>query len=156
MPISSTSPISPFSPGLAKKATMNCLYSTTVTSPHSTRNTSMRNRKIRGEDSLASSISIAEREEEPEGIDDVIRCEEPISGTNMAQRCREKRPVEERLGRKRELRGETGLRPNAYFTNFTRLRRLTGFLPQKGIGRMSFVSRIIGTAERVPLPDLVI
>jgi len=31
-----------------------------------------------------------------------------------------------------------------------------GFLPQKGIGRMSLVSRIIGTAERVPLPDLVI
>src|SRR5216683_3552538 len=90
MPISSTSPISPFSPGLAKKATMNCLYSTTVTSAHSTRNTSIRTRKIRGEDNLFSSISIAEREEEPEGIDDVIRCEEPISGTNMAQRCREK------------------------------------------------------------------
>jgi hypothetical protein len=41
---------------------------------------------------LDSSISIAEREEGPEGITDVIRCEEPISGTNMAQRARE-RPV---------------------------------------------------------------
>src|SRR5205807_6659354 len=37
-------------------------------SPHSTRNTSIRTRKIRGEDSLLSSISISEREEWPEGI----------------------------------------------------------------------------------------
>jgi hypothetical protein len=57
---------------------------------------------------LVSSISIAEREEEPEGIDDVIRCEEPISGTNMAQRCREKRPVAKRLGREK---GNFGVKP---------------------------------------------
>jgi hypothetical protein len=56
---------------------------------------------------LVSSISIAEREGEPEGIDDV-RCEEPISGTNMAQRRREKRPVEERLGREK---GNFGVKP---------------------------------------------
>src|SRR5258708_36070197 len=106
VPINSTAPISALRPGLAKKAVTICLYSTTVTSPHSTRNTSIRNRKIRGEDSLVSSISIAERDGEPEGIDDVIRCEEPISGTNMAQRRREKRPVAKRLGReKRTLRG---------------------------------------------------
>jgi hypothetical protein len=46
----------------------------------------MRTRKIRGEDSFASSISIAEREEGPEGIAGVIRCEEAVSGVNMAQR----------------------------------------------------------------------
>src|SRR4051794_21394408 len=39
-----------------------------MTSAHSTRNTSIRTRKIRGEDSLLSSISISEREEGPEGI----------------------------------------------------------------------------------------
>src|SRR5712692_1609092 len=62
-----------------------------MTSAHSTRNTSIRTRKIRGEDNLLSSISIAEREEGPEGIAGVIRCEKPLSGTNMAQRPREKR-----------------------------------------------------------------
>src|SRR4051812_300396 len=61
MPIKSTAPISAFSPGLAKKATMICLYSTNRISEHSTRNTSIRTRKIRGDDSLVSSISIAER-----------------------------------------------------------------------------------------------
>ena len=90
MPISSTAPISAFRPGLAKKAVMICLYSTTMTSEHSTRNTSIRTRKIRGEDSLFSSVSIAEREEGPEAIG-VIRWEGTVSGTNMAQRGREKR-----------------------------------------------------------------
>src|SRR5260370_30467086 len=100
VPIKSTAPISALRRGLAKKAVTICLESTIVTSAHSTRNTSIRNRKIRGEDSLVSSISIAEREEEPEGIDDVIRCEQPISGTNnMAQRRREQRPVAVRLWR---------------------------------------------------------
>src|SRR5258706_13295069 len=101
VPIASTAPIRAFRPGLAKNATTICLKSTTVTSPHSTRNTSIRKRKIRGEDSLVSSISIAEREEEPEGMDDVIRCEESIPGTNMAQRCREKKPVADGLGREK-------------------------------------------------------
>ena len=49
-----------------------------MTSAHSTRNTSIRTRKIRGEDNLVSSISIAEREEGPDGIAGVIRCEEPF------------------------------------------------------------------------------
>ena len=61
MPIKSTAPIRALSPGLAKKATMICLYSTNRISEHSTRNTSIRTRKIRGDDSLVSSISIAER-----------------------------------------------------------------------------------------------
>src|ERR1700678_1391594 len=91
VPIKSTSPISALRPGLAKKATTICLYSTTMTSVHSTRNTSIRTRKIRGEDSLLSSISIAEREEGLDGISWVIRCEEPLSGSNMAQRRRENR-----------------------------------------------------------------
>src|SRR4051812_26180880 len=61
MPISSTAPISALRPGLAKKAVMICLYSTTRISAHNTRNTSIRTRKIRSEDSLVSSISMAER-----------------------------------------------------------------------------------------------
>src|SRR5512141_1094646 len=61
-----------------------------MTSTHSTRKTSIRTRKIRGEDSLLSSISIAEREEGPGGIAGVIRCEGPRAGLNMAQRSREK------------------------------------------------------------------
>src|SRR5580704_2390071 len=67
MPTSSTAPISAVRPGLAKKAWMICLYSTTITNAQSTRNTSIRTRKIRGEDSLVSSMSMAEREE-PAGI----------------------------------------------------------------------------------------
>src|SRR5258705_11362101 len=54
-------------------------------SPHSTRNTSIRTRKIRGEDSLLSSISIAEREEGPAGItmSSIARscCSSPQYGT---------------------------------------------------------------------------
>src|SRR5215204_1147162 len=61
-----------------------------MTSAHSTRNTSIRTRKIRGEDSLLSSISISEREEGPEGICGCIRYEKPSWGTNMAQRAGEK------------------------------------------------------------------
>src|SRR3954469_11410676 len=61
MPISSTAPIRALRPGLAKKATMICLYRTNRISAHSTRNTSIRTRKIRGDDSFVSSISIAER-----------------------------------------------------------------------------------------------
>src|ERR1700739_2904098 len=60
MPTSKTTPISALSPGLAKKAWTICLYSTTVISAQSTRNTSIRTRKIRGEDSLVSSTSMAE------------------------------------------------------------------------------------------------
>src|SRR5215212_9318126 len=61
-----------------------------MTSAHSTRNTSIRTRKILGEDSLLSSISISEREEGPEGIGGCIRYEKPSWGTNMAQRAGEK------------------------------------------------------------------
>src|SRR5476651_3689 len=93
VPINSTTPISALRPGLAKKAVTICLLSTTMTSAHSTRNTSTRTTKIRGEDSLFSSISIAGREAGLGGITDVIRCEEAVSGINMAQRGREKRPV---------------------------------------------------------------
>src|SRR6476660_5448519 len=46
-----------------------------MTSAHSTKNTSIRTRKIRGEDNLLSSISIAEREEGPESIAGVIPCD---------------------------------------------------------------------------------
>src|ERR1043166_7873995 len=61
MPINSTAPISAFSPGLAKNATTICRYSTNRINEHNTRNTTIRTRKIRGDDSLDSSISIAER-----------------------------------------------------------------------------------------------
>src|SRR5476649_2886423 len=98
-----------------------------MTSAHSTKNTSIRTRKIRGEDSLFSSISIAEREEGPAGIADVIRCWKPISGTNMAQRAREKSWLPPVWAGKKELRRETRLETGAYFPNLRRLRRLTGF-----------------------------
>src|SRR5882757_4026274 len=105
-----------------------------MTSAHSTRNTSIRTRKIRGEDSLVSSISIAEREEEPEAIDDVIRCEEPISGHQYGTAASGKKGGCKLFAAgKGELRGETGLRSRAYFINPSRVRRSTGFLPQKGL-----------------------
>jgi hypothetical protein len=51
----------------------------------------MRTRKIRGDDNLFNSISIAERDEEgAEGIADDIRCWNRSSAPNMAQRWREK------------------------------------------------------------------
>src|SRR3954453_22611085 len=72
MPINSTAPISALSPGLAKKAVTICRYSTTRISAHSTRNTTIRTRKIRGDDSFVSSISIAERAA-PGGIGQGVR-----------------------------------------------------------------------------------
>src|SRR5436853_1993410 len=89
MPIRSTAPISAFSPGLAKKAVTICLYSTNAINAHNTRNTTIRTRKIRGDDSFDSSISIAER-----GLSAILnpdRFEETVSGLNMAQRRREYR-----------------------------------------------------------------
>src|SRR3989440_2936893 len=148
--------------------------------PHSTRNTSIRTRKIRGEDSLLSSISIAEREEEPEGITMSSiarnRCPGPPIWHSGAGKKGHQGWV---WGGIRELRGETGLRCNGHFINLRCLSQSTGFLhdrgprpanascqlrtslffllpSQTGVGHMSFVSKIIGTAERVPLPDLVI
>src|SRR5882762_157830 len=90
MPIKSTAPIRAFSPGLAKKATMICLYSTNRISEHSTKNTSIRTRKIRGDDSLVSSISIAERVVGAIWQESGLK-EGTVSGLNMAQRRRENR-----------------------------------------------------------------
>src|ERR1700750_2661571 len=93
MPIKSTSPISAFSPGLAKKAVTICLLSTTAISAHSTRNTSIRTRKIRGGASFVNSSSIVERGEG--GISGFIPCKQRqfFHAPNMAQRAREKRPL---------------------------------------------------------------
>src|ERR1700749_257803 len=84
MPTSSTTPISALSPGLAKKAWMICLYSTTVISAQSTRNTSIRTRKIRGEDSLVSSTSMAERDDAGIVISVAGTVLEPHYGTAVA------------------------------------------------------------------------
>src|SRR4051794_11943308 len=89
MPISSTAPISALSPGLAKKATMICLYSTNRINAHNTKNTTIRTTKIRGDDSFESSISIAER-----GVGAIWQesgLGRTVSGLNMAQRRRENR-----------------------------------------------------------------
>ena len=51
--------ISELSPGLAMKAISICLCSTKATSPPSMTNTSIRNRKMRGEDNLSGSSSFA-------------------------------------------------------------------------------------------------
>ena len=51
--------ISAFRPGLAMNATSICLCSRKATSPPSTTNTSIRNRKMRGDDSLSGSSSFA-------------------------------------------------------------------------------------------------
>ena len=61
-----------------------------MTSAHSTRNTSIRTRKMRGEDSLLSSISMSEREEGPEGICGCHPLRKAALGANMAQRAGEK------------------------------------------------------------------
>src|ERR1700688_294714 len=127
VPTRSTRPIRALRPGLAKKAVMICLYSTTMTSAHSTKNTSIRTRKIRGEDSLVSSISIAERAEGPEGMALSV-ARDRFWGLNMAQPGREKRPVTPGRDGKRELRRETRLRGIAYLRNILCVRRLTGFL----------------------------
>src|SRR3954447_10732864 len=108
MPIRSTAPIRALRPGLAKKAVMICLYSTTRISAHSTRNTSIRTRKIRGDDSLVSSISIAERV--LGGIWHESGWGETVSGLNMAQRRRENRLGTVVFAGPRELQREPGLK----------------------------------------------
>ena len=55
MPISRTPMIRPLSQGLALKALMICRCSTKAINPHRMRNTSIRTRKMRGEESLAGS-----------------------------------------------------------------------------------------------------
>ena len=59
MPMRSTPMISALRPGLARNAVQICLLSTTTTSTHRIRNTSIRTRKIRGEESLNGSRSFA-------------------------------------------------------------------------------------------------
>jgi len=57
---------------------------------------------------LFSSISTTGREAGLDGIADVIRCEEPVSGINMAQQGREKTSDRD-SGGEAELQAETGL-----------------------------------------------
>jgi hypothetical protein len=53
---------------------------------------------------------MSERAAEPEGIAGFIRCEKPVSGTNMAQRRREKSSESRDFGAfSPELQAETGL-----------------------------------------------
>src|SRR6478752_589173 len=59
MPMASTAMINALSPGLARKAAQICRYSTITTSAHSVRNTTIRTRKIRGDESLNGSMSCA-------------------------------------------------------------------------------------------------
>ena len=59
MPISSTPMISALSGGLAMNATRICLWRTTTIRPHRIRNTIIRTRKIRGEETLNGSMSRA-------------------------------------------------------------------------------------------------
>ena len=59
MPMSSTPMISALRPGLAMNATSICLCSRKATRPPSMTNTSIRNRKMRGDDSLSGSSSFA-------------------------------------------------------------------------------------------------
>src|SRR4030095_11472708 len=63
-----------------------------MTSAHSTRNTSIRTRKIRGDDSLVSSISIAARGEGFWGIEGRHPWRKARRAVNMAQERGEKRP----------------------------------------------------------------
>jgi hypothetical protein len=80
-------------------------------------------------DNLLSSISIAEREEGPGAITDVIRCEEGVPGRQYGTAGPRKKascgPLEER-------RGNFHLKPGPgfarIFTNLWRLRQLTGIL----------------------------
>ena len=126
MPISSTMPISALRPGLAKNAWTICLLSTTVTSAQSTRNTSIRTRKIRGEDSLASSISIVEREEGAGAGIAASSIGRTLSVTTMAQRCPEKSRLQAAARREWELRRETRLWLVALLTKLCSLSLLTG------------------------------
>ena len=81
-----------------------------MTRPHSTRNTSIRTRKIRGEDNLLSSISISEREEGPEGIEGGIRCEKRRWGNQYGTaRQREKLRSLDFIQTKVELHCQTAL-----------------------------------------------
>ena len=70
---------------------------------------------MRGEDNLASSISIAEREEGPEGIADVIRCEEPLFGHQYGTASLREKPVAVNL---RQEKGNFHVKPGLGFDAF--------------------------------------
>src|SRR4029079_17565290 len=81
-----------------------------MTRLHSTRNTSIRTRKIRGDDSLLSSISMSERAEGPEGIACVIRSKKRLLGGQYGTaRLRKKIRKPSLRPTKGELDAETGL-----------------------------------------------
>src|SRR5580692_3978949 len=67
MPINSTAMISPLSQGLARKALKIWRCSTNAIRPHRIRNTSIRMRKMRGDESLVRSFAIGpvQRAESP-------------------------------------------------------------------------------------------
>src|SRR6516164_4046303 len=116
MPIRSTAPISALRSGLAKKAAMIWLSRTIVINAHSTRNTNIRTRKIRGQESFVNSISIGVREEGPGAIAGVFRCEKPLFGWQQYGTARPRKRLLKINGSKgAELPREGWPGPCAYF-----------------------------------------
>src|ERR1044071_1414553 len=98
-----------------------------ITSAHSTRNTSIRTRKIRGDDSLVSSISIAARGEGFWAIAGHHPLTKARSSANMARKRGEKRsecPLFDQT--KGELEVETGHYLPAHFANVRCLAKISG------------------------------
>ena len=74
---------------------------------------------MRGEDNLASSISIAEREEGPEGIADFIRCEEPFFEPHYGTASLREKPVAVNRGQEKgNFRVKPGFGPDAFLQRF--------------------------------------
>src|SRR5215471_15087750 len=99
-----------------------------MTSAHSTRNTSIRTRKIRGDDSLVSSTSMAVRGEGFWGIGLTSSVTKRGRVANMARIRGEKRPDCPLFDQtKGELEVETGHYLPAYFSKFDVCWRDIGF-----------------------------
>src|SRR5450631_3984032 len=110
-----------------------------MTSAHSTRNTSIRTRKIRGEESFVSSISIAEREAGPAGIAGVIRWVSVYRAPIWHSGAEKKDQIRLDSGVETEPVAETGLGLVRIFADTVLLPLISGILDDRfvpgGAGR---------------------
>src|SRR5947209_7974624 len=121
-----------------------------MTREHNTRNTSIRTRKIRGEDSFVSSISMSERAEGPEGIAGVIRSKSRFGGPiwhSAAEKKDQKAPFEA------NLKGNFALKPGLPWAYFAKVGCPPGFcmtILHRGVPAAIAASLVIRPLIRLP------
>src|SRR5262245_1211039 len=114
IPISSTRMMRVLSPGLARNAIQICLLSTTTTSAHRIRNTSIRTRKMRGDESLKGSMSCAMATGQPLAYCWSMFFSENRDSTFHAVGCR---TIRHRRGGRKRAGGRLCARPGRKFVD---------------------------------------